>query len=267
MSDSVYRSAPAIFTIDTTKTPALITAKTVFSRDGKPAQKLDLEGLAPDGKGGFWLASEGRSDKLTPHAIFNVNAKGEIKEEIAFPGELLAHETRFGLEGITTLGEGDNLMLVMAIQREWADDPKGQVKLLAYKPKDKEWSAVRYPLEATEKGWVGLSEITAHDGKLFVVERDNLIGEEAKNKRVYAVALDAFKPAKLGGELPVVAKTLVRDLVPDIKATTNGYVVDKVEGFAIDASGEAFVVTDNDGVDDSSGETLFIRLGNIAASN
>lgn len=266
VSDSVYRSAPAIFTIDTTKTPALITAKTVVTRDGKPAQKLDLEGLAPDGKGGFWLASEGRTDKLTPHAIFNVNAKGEIKEEIAFPAELLAHETRFGLEGITTLGEGDDLTLVMAIQREWADDPKGQVKLLAYKPKDKEWSAVRYPLESTEKGWVGLSEITAHDGKLFVVERDNLIGQEAVNKRLYSVALDGFKPAKLGGELPVVTKTLVRDLVPDLKAS-NGYVVDKVEGFAIDASGEAFVVTDNDGVDDSSGETLFIRLGNIAAIN
>jgi len=267
VSDSVYRSAPAIFTVDTTKTPALITAKTVVTRDGKPAQKLDLEGLAPDGKGGFWLASEGRTDKLTPHAIFNVNAKGEIKEEIAFPAELLAHETRFGLEGITTLGEGDDLTLVMAIQREWADDPKGQVKLVAYKPKDKEWSAVRYPLDKTEKGWVGLSEIAAHDGKLFIVERDNLIGQEAFNKRLYSVALDGFKPAKLGGELPVVEKTLVRDLVPDLKAATKGYVVDKVEGFAIDASGEAFVVTDNDGVDDSSGETLFIRLGNIAAIN
>jgi hypothetical protein len=43
--------------------------------------------------------------------------------------------------------------------------------------------------------------------------------------------------------------------------------VDKVEGFAIDAAGNAFVVTDNDGVDDSSGETIFLNLGNIAASN
>lgn len=267
VSDSVYRSAPAIFTIDTSKTPALITEKTIVTRDGQPAQKLDLEGIVGDGKGGFWLASEGRSDKLVPHAIYNVNAKGEIKEEIAFPAELLAHETRFGLEGITTLGEGDDLTLVMAIQREWADDPKGQVKLLAYKPKDKEWSAVRYPLDAAEKGWVGLSEISAHDGKLFVIERDNLIAQEAKNKRIYAVALDGFKPAKLGGELPLVEKALVRDLLPDLKAATNGYVVDKVEGFAIDASGEAFVVTDNDGVDGSSGETLFLRLGNIAAIN
>jgi hypothetical protein len=59
----------------------------------------------------------------------------------------------------------------------------------------------------------------------------------------------------------------VRDLMADLKSATNGYVVDKVEGFAIDGNGEVYVVTDNDGVDDSSGETLFIRLGNISAVN
>ena len=47
----------------------------------------------------------------------------------------------------------------------------------------------------------------------------------------------------------------------------NGYVVDKVEGFTIDPAGNAYVVTDNDGVDDSSGETLFLRLGKIEAMN
>ncbi|NGO51924.1 esterase-like activity of phytase family protein [Allomesorhizobium camelthorni] len=267
VSDSVYRSAPSIFTVDTTQTPALITAKTIVTRDGMPAQKLDLEGIAPDGEGGFWLASEGNSGKLTPHGIIRVNDKGEIKQEIAFPAELLAHEIRFGLEGITTVGEGDDLMLVMAMQREWKDDPKGQVKLVAYKPKAKEWSAVRYPLEAAGEGWIGLSEITAHNGKLYIVERDNLIGADAKVKRIYSVALDTFKPAALGGEPPLVEKTLVRDLIGDLRTAANGYVLDKVEGFAIDAGGEAFVVTDNDGVDDSSGETLFIRLGNIEAVN
>ena len=39
-----------------------------MTRDGNPAQKLDIEGIATDGKGGFWLASEGRTDRLTPHA-------------------------------------------------------------------------------------------------------------------------------------------------------------------------------------------------------
>jgi hypothetical protein len=265
-SDSVYANAPSIFEIDATKAPALISGKTVVTRDGHPAQKLDIEGLVADGEGGFWLANEGDPAKLVPHAILHVDDKGAIRQEIGFPMELLAHQTRFGLEGITTLGEGDELTLVMAIQREWADDPKGQVKLLAYKPKAKEWSAVRYPLEAADAGWMGLSEITAHDGKLYILERDNQIGENARVKRVYSVALDAFKPAKLGGELPVVEKTLVRDLMDDLKST-GGYVIDKVEGFAIDRNGEAFVVTDNDGVDDSSGETLFLRLGNISAVN
>ena len=118
---------------------------------------------------------EGDPAKLVPHAILHVDDKGEISQEIGFPMDLLAHQTRFGLEGITTVGEGDDQMLVMAVQREWADDAKGQVKLLAYSPKAKEWSAVRYPLEApSEGGWIGLSEITAHDGKLYVIERDNL---------------------------------------------------------------------------------------------
>jgi len=63
-------------------------------------------------------------------------------------------------------------------------------------------------------------------------------------------------PAALGSTLPVVTKEVVRDLIPDL-ATYNGYIVDKVEGLAIFADGTAWVSTDNDGVDDSSGETFF----------
>ncbi len=147
---------PSIFTVDATQTPALITGKLVVTRNGDPAQKLDIEGLVADGEGGFWLANEGDSAKLVPHALIHVNDKGAITQEIGFPVELLAGQTRFGLEGITTIGEGDDLTLVMAVQREWGDDPKGQTKLLAYKPKAKEWSAVRYPLEAAGSGWMGL---------------------------------------------------------------------------------------------------------------
>jgi hypothetical protein len=36
-----------------------------------------------------------------------------------------------------------------------------------------------------------------------------------------------------------------------------------VEGFAIDASGVAYAVTDNDGVDGTNGETQFMRLGQM----
>ncbi|MBB5043170.1 esterase-like activity of phytase family protein [Shinella fusca] len=264
VNDSFYAAQPTIFTIDATAKPAKIVDALRITRNGAPAQKLDSEGLTPGGKGGFWLANEGDADKLVPHAILHVNEKGEIDREIAIPAELRAHEKRFGFEGITRVGEGDDEVLWMAMQREWGDDEKGFVKLVSYKPSSKEWGAVRYPLDTTAEGWVGLSEIAAHGDHAYIIERDNLIGTAAKLKKLYRVALADLKPAKLGGELPVVRKEEVRDLIPDLKAG-NGYVVDKVEGFAIDAAGNGFVVTDNDGVDDSSGETLFFGIGPLNA--
>jgi hypothetical protein len=260
VSDSVYNMQPSIFTIDTTRKPAEITNVLRVTRNGQVAQKLDIEGIALDGKGGFWLASEGDSAKLTGHGLYNVNAKGEIKAEVGLPADLLAGESRFGFEGVTTVGAGDDLTLWMAIQREWKDDPKGTVKLVSYKPKSKEWSAVRYPIEKAQAGWVGLSEITAHGDHLYIIERDNQIGDNAKLKKLYRVVITDLKPGKIGGELPVVKKEEVHDFLPDLKAATSGYVVDKLEGFAFDKSGKAFAVTDNDGVDDSSGETLLFPV-------
>ncbi|HWU17515.1 MAG TPA: esterase-like activity of phytase family protein [Devosia sp.] len=261
VSDSVLSAEPAIYTIDATAQPARIIAKTIITRAGHPAQKLDLEGITLDGEGGFWLASEGDTAKLTPHALYHVNAKGEIKQEIAFPAELLANETRSGSEGITAIGEGDDMTLWIAIQREWKDDPKGQVKLVSYKPSTKEWGAVAYPLEAPAEGaWVGLSEITAHGDYVYIIERDNQIGDKAQLKALYRVPVADLTAAELGGERPVVSKELVRDLIPDLKSL-NGYVVDKVESFAVDANGVGYVITDNDGVDDSSGETYFWSIG------
>jgi hypothetical protein len=264
VSDSVYSSQPRIFTIDATQKPALITEALTITRDGAPAQKLDIEGIANDGEGGFWLASEGDAAKLYANALIHVNAKGVIKKEIAIPEELRANELRWGFEGVTSVGEGDATTLWMAMQRPWKDDEKGFVKLVSYNSASEEWGAVRYPLEKTEEGWVGLSEISVHGDYAYIIERDNLIGQAAKLKKIYRVALADLKPAKLGGELPVVKKEEVRDLIPDLKAL-GGYVVDKVEGFTVDAAGNGYVVTDNDGVDDSSGETLFFPIGTMNA--
>ena len=262
VSDSFYRMAPSIYTIDANQTPALITQQTIVNRAGFPAQKLDLEGIAVDGHGGFWLASEGRSDRLIPHAIYHVNSAGEIKQEIGLPKELLDHEIRFGFEGITSIGSDEDLTLWMALQREWKDDPKGLVKLVSYKPSSKAWGAVHYPLDKADKGWVGLSEITAVGDTVYILERDNQIAEAAKIKKLYKIAVSELQPAKLGTALPVVKKELVRDLLPDLRSL-HGFVVDKVEGFTVDAAGDAYIVTDNDGVDDSSGETLFIKLDKL----
>lgn len=263
VSDSVYAAMPMIYTIDATQTPAKITNGLLVTRGGDAAQKLDLEGVAVDGKGGFWLASEGRSDRLIPHALYHVNEKGEIKKEIALPAELLGNEIRFGFEGITVAGD----WLWMAVQREWKDDAKGMVKLVAYNTAEKKWGAVHYPLDALAEGaaetaWMGVSEITAHGDWFYIIERDNQAGAAAATKKIYRVKAAEMVPADLGGTLPVVSKELVRDLMPDL-AVLKGYAAEKVEGFAIDAAGIGWVVTDNDGVADSSGETLFWSVGKI----
>lgn len=258
-SDSVYSAMPSLYYIDATQVPARITRQTVITRGGDAAQKLDIEGVTSDGEGGFWLANEGNAAKLVPHALIRVDESGEIREEIALPDEVLAHQRRFGAEGIAKIGN----RLWVTMQREWGDDPKGQVKLLAYDLESKEWGGVRYPLESVETGWAGLSEIAIKGDYAYVIERDNQIGDAARLKKIFRVAISDLEPAALGGDLPVVAKEEVRDLIPDLKSLTNGYVVDKVEGLAFDATGNAWIVTDNDGVDDSSGETLFWSPGQI----
>lgn len=252
VNDSFYGMQPTIFVINAAEHPAIIEEAIPVRRGAEAAQKLDLEGIATDGEGGFFLGSEGRTDRLIPHAIYHVNADGEIEAEIPFPAELLAVEKRFGTEGIAKIGD----RLWIAIQREWNDDPKGFVKLVSYDLGTKEWGAVRYPLETPEKGWIGLSEIAAYGDYAYILERDNQIGDAAKVKMITRVALSELEPAPLGGELPTVNKEIVRDLIPDLKAPA-GFVVDKVEGLAITAEGTAFLVTDNDGVDDSSGESHF----------
>lgn len=259
VNDSFYSYQPTIYTIDTATTPARITSALPVTRKGRPAQKLDLEGITLDGEGGFWVASEGRTDRVTPHALYHIGADGEIEAEIGLPAELMAVERRFGFEGITKVGD----TLWMAVQREWQDDPKDHVKLVAYNLETEAWGAVLYPKAAPApvQGWVGLSEITAHGDHVYIVERDNQHGRAAVTKKVYRVPVAEMVPGTLGGDdIPTVSKELVRDLLPDLTAT-GGYVLDKVEGLAITEAGEIFISTDNDGVDDHSGETLFFSIG------
>lgn len=251
VNDSFYAFQPTIFHIDPGQTPARIVKAIPVTRGGRPAQGLDMEGITLDGEGNFYVASEGRLDRGVLHAIYHVRADGEIAATIPFPKEIMAVERRWAAEGIAKVGD----TLWVAIQREFDDDPENLVKLLAYNLETREWGAVHYPKADPETGWVGLSEITAFGDHVYVVERDNQLGDAAVTKKIYRVALSEMVPAPLGGALPVVTKEEVRDLIPDL-TSTGGYVLDKVEGLAITADGTAWVSTDNDGVDDHSGETM-----------
>lgn len=232
VNDSFYGFQPSIFKIDPSQTPAqIVDVIRVTRQNGEAAQQIDMEGITLDGEGGFWVASEGRTDRVIPHALYHIDASGEIQfrsGEIGLPAELMAVERRFGFEGITKVGD----WLWMAVQREWADDPENHVKLVAYNIETEEWGAVRYEKAAPATGWVGLSEIVAHGDWVYVVERDSQHGIAAVTKKVYRIPLSDMVPAPLGGDLPVVSKELVQDLIPAL-TSTGGYVLDKVEGLVV----------------------------------
>jgi hypothetical protein len=255
VSDSFYGMQPTIFHIDVSQTPARIVDAIRVTREGAPAQLMDMEGIALDGDGGFWVASEGRSDRLVPHAIYQIGADGAIEDYIALPDALLAVETRFGFEGIARIDD----MLYLAVQREWRDDPAGHAKVLGYNLATEEWSVAHYPLTAPTAGWVGLSEIVAHDGHLYFVERDNQQAGAASTKQITRVPLDGLAMVALGETPTVLSPEVVVDLLP-LLTSTGGYVLDKVEGLAIAADGTMWVSTDNDGVADHSGETMLFAV-------
>jgi hypothetical protein len=115
-------------------------------------------------------------------------------------------------------------------------------------------------------GWTGLSDIAFADkNTVVVVERDNQGGPDARIKELRSFRLSdvIFRPE--GQVLDVITRgeqTLVRNLVPDLLAT-NGYVIEKVEGLAITKHGDVIINTDNDGVEDHSGETRQVKLGRL----
>jgi hypothetical protein len=181
----------------------------------------------------------------------------------------VSQATSSGFEGVTVTGseeDGDETVWAV-IQREWADDAPGFVKLARYDVAAERWTFARYPLDAVESpsgGWVGLSELALlPDGEhVAIVERDDRIALDARVKRVYGV--DLTDPAvtwrEHGQPLDTVAKTLLRDVRGDL-ADRSISVPDKLEGLGITADGDVWLATDNDGVDENYGETLFFDLG------
>lgn len=288
--DAFYRSS-RIYTIDrTTPTPVIASELVITDPSGKipalaatlpdaadanafddtdlPAMtnadgtvNFDVEGIAVASAGGFWLASEGSGtvgEKKYPvktgNLIVKVNAAGVIEEIIMLPAAFNAIQQRFGLEGIAESGG----KLIVALQRAWAGETNPRIGV--YDLTAKTWQLMYYPLDlpvSPNGGWVGLSEITALGSNRFlVVERDNQGGPDARIKRIYRIDLTG----KVDGD--TLSKVLVRDLIDDLKAP-GGNIIEKVEGLAVLPGGDALIITDNDGLDDNSGETQFINLGKI----
>lgn len=252
-TDNAYGPA-RILSVDLSETPALIDRQLVVTEDGKPVS-LDIEGIAarPDG---FVLAVEG--EEGPGNELINVATDGSIKDRIALPAEITAELGGQGLEGVAV--DGDHVWV--ALQRELKSDPPGVARIGRYDPADKSWQWFGYQLDSTdaEGDWIGLSEIAVHDGALLMLERDKLNGPDARVKAIYRVQIPT-EDGVSGTEVPkVLPKTPARDLLPDLQAT-RGFVQEKVEGFAVAGNGNLYVVTDNDGLEDANGETVFLDLG------
>ncbi|MET0725780.1 MAG: esterase-like activity of phytase family protein [Leifsonia sp.] len=271
-ASDVAVSPSTVYTIDVSKTPAHITTALPVTLNGA-AQSLDIEGLFARPDGGFWLAIEGTTG--AGNKLMRVDAAGAIQQTVDLPADVSAHIGKWGFEGVTAIGTGAKEQLYVAVQRPlWAQlpasgdpantdatlDGAGVTRIGRYDVASGEWTWFGYQLESpsTAADWMGLSEITAvGDHTLAVIERDKLNGPDAKVKRVYTVQIPK---TAAGDSLTVLPKTLAIDVLPELRAT-NGWTQEKLEGFTIAADGALYAVTDNDGLKDATGETVFLRLG------
>jgi len=184
--------------------------------------------------------------------LFKVDYSGKILEVITLPDEVNAIQLRFGFEGVAVDGD----VAYVTFQRAWGKEANPRLGM--YDMKEKSWTFAYYPLDTPESqngGWVGLSDIAPLGDKQFLVlERDNQGSLDAAIKRIYKVDLSSVKEGE------TVKKTLYKDLMPVLKKEGR-LNFEKVEGLTVMADNSIWIVTDNDGVDDNSGEILLLNVG------
>jgi DNA-binding beta-propeller fold protein YncE len=275
-----YYSQSRIFQIDASRHPAVITGALTL-QGGSAAYDPEGIAIAPDGS--YWIASEGNASDSRPNLLVHADEQGTVIEEIGLPAEIMACRALPGNSG--SLGSGfegvsvartswRSYALLVAQQRGWNygdpgcdsldDDPldldtaePAQTRIWSYDPEIGEWDHVAYELEPLPEkaSWVGLSEITQVPGGFIVIERDNRTGDFADLKTLVFFSHRAMRDGIVSR-----SEKRVYDMMPDMLAT-RGWITDKPEGVAVTWDGQVYVVTDNDGVDDWSGETSFLRLG------
>jgi hypothetical protein len=253
-----------IYTVNVSKTPALITEELVLKKNGSPVV-YDLEGIATLVDGGFWLASEGNPEKDSPNMIVKVDANGTVLKEIKLPDSVRKGAVKWGFEGITVSKRDDKEKIYVAFQRPWKNDPENYARIGEYDPSSGEWRFFYYPLNkqgSEASGWIGLSELVYLGNHSFaVIERDKGWGRDARLKAIYMFSIAGLTPKRdEEGNFPVLEKKLAYDLLPDLQAL-NGLTLEKVEGLTVALDGKVYVITDNDALDDAPGETQFLCLG------
>jgi hypothetical protein len=287
--DSAYAESH-ILRIDVSDKPAIVTGSLKIRPGAVGTGNYDPEGVAIAPDRTLWVASEGNASDTIPNRLLKLDFNGHVLAEIGLPkiivdcraattGMVPRRTLGSGFEGVAVIpGPGQSYRLAVAQQRGWnyttsdcegLDDDGGGLNALGepnwtriwlYDPAAGSWTFIPWQLAPVPKlaAWTGLSEITLlPDGDLLLVERDNLTGDFAALKTLVRVAADAGSDGLISA-----ADKSVHNLLPRLRAT-NGWITDKVEGVAVTESGRTYVSTDNDGVDDWSGETWFFGLGRV----
>jgi len=260
-TDAGYATT-GILTIDTSSSPAVITKRLEVTDADGDAASLDAEGIYARPQGGYWLASEGATGP--ENKLVLVSRKGVVRKQISLPDEVADGLDKWGLEGVTASTDKAGEHVYVVLQRPLSTDPDGVARIGRYDVRTGDWTWYGYQLESTDTDgdWIGLSEITAlDDGRLAVIERDKLNGPDAAVKRIYTVELPDQDPT--AGTLPVLDKTLAVDVLPYLQAT-NGWTQEKLEGMTVGGDGNLYISTDNDALEDATGETVFENLGRAA---
>ncbi len=241
--------------------------------DGRPLA-LDSEGIRLAKDGTIWV-----SDEYGPR-IENFNADGSWIRSIVPPANLhlttekdlaLAKQGAVpnrGLEGLAITPNGRWMVACMqgpTVQDSYFDEPTRYrlgsfVRLLRYSSNDLEATPEQfvYPFEDVS---CGLSEILAIDDHRFlVIERDSLVGELAKFKRIYLVdirsatnvaGMEKLDPRVLAESIQPVQKKLLIDLLDPAWGYSGPNALEKPEGLTFGPSSESdkrtlMVCFDND---------------------
>lgn len=262
-TNSVFSAIPTVALAEANLAPSNDARRAVFDSadlalliNGDKTLNIDPEGIAVASDGGFWLASEGSGtsgDAEQPinalNWLFKIDSNGVIEQVFTLPDTLNAQQQRFGFEGVTEY-QGK---VYVAMQRPWSREKGARIAVLD--PMKNTWEFYFYPLQGAARGWLGLSAITSlGNGQFLVLERDNQAGPDAKIKRLYGFNLTGLNDGD------TVTKTLVRDLLPELKAP-GGLIYEKIEGLTVTKGGQVYTVNDNDGVKGNSGETQLLKLG------
>jgi len=229
---------------------------------------LDPEGIAIDDDGNFWVAHEGQvpqeesddgsssSSSEDPviesfNMLLHVTPDGTIVNVITLPEELNEVQQPYGFQGVA-YNEGK---LVVTMQRAWGEEDEPRIAV--YHLVLEKWEFYFYPLDvplSQNGGWVGLFDIAPLGGDQYLVlEGDDQAGPDGVIKTITMIDLSGVAA---GSKLE---KTLVIDLVPEL-LSTGGLLIEKMAGLAVTDDGSVWVVNDNAGTNDNSGETQLMEL-------